>query len=107
MKLQAVTAPKFQMFQDVAIKPAEPVMLNGELFVSPRAERGVIVGMFYSCESHAEFFGGAPGWDYMVDADFEMSLAEAATADERDEPDCFNEDDLTLIADVAVELIAA
>ena len=30
MKLQSVPAPKFQLFQEVSIKPAKPFMVHGE-----------------------------------------------------------------------------
>ena len=106
MKLQAVPAPKFQLFQEVAIRPSEPFMAHGELFEIP--QRGVIVGMNYTPPSYAEFFNGVAGWSYLVDGDFGMTAAEAATADERWELDCFNEDELTLIGSVAViEVLAA
>jgi hypothetical protein len=104
MKLQAVPAPEFQLFQEVAIKPAKPFMSHGELFEIPRPERGVIVGLSFTTQSYAEFFGQVSGWTYLIDADFNATAA----ADERWEIDCFNEDELTSVGQVAaVELLAA
>ncbi|MBW4465065.1 MAG: hypothetical protein KME07_06450 [Pegethrix bostrychoides GSE-TBD4-15B] len=108
MQLQSVPAPKFQLFQEVSVQPSKPVILHGKLFQIPRPERAVIVGMNYTPESYAEFFNASAGWHYLVDGDFEMSAAEAATAQSRWELECFNEDELTLLGAVAaVEVLAA
>lgn len=121
MKLQTVPAPKFQMFQEVAIKPEGPlmidgeiVMIDGEIAVFPQPERGVIVGMSYWSESMGKFFGEGSRWSYQVDGDFEMTPEEAATAEYRWDLRDFSEDELTLIQPAvmaelvpAVELVAA
>ena len=78
------------------------------MFETPRPEHAVIVGVAYNPQSYAEFFNAADGWSYLVDGDFGMSAAEAATADERWDLEYFNEDELTLTGDVAAaEVLAA
>lgn len=101
MKLQSVPAPKFQLFQEVAIAPEKPFVMQGKEIQIPRPERGVIVGMNFTSESYAEFFNQESGWIYLVDGDFTAH----ADASERWEVDYFCESVLTAISNESLVVL--